>query len=350
MTTFDLAVIGAGPAGGSAAVTAARAGQRVLLIEKDEFPRHKVCGEFVSFESTQLLESLLGHGLKAYPRIQHVRLFHGKDVHEGTLRAKALSVTRYDLDAMLLSAAEQSGAEVRTACRVHAVESKDGGFAIHTDLGQLGARHIINASGRWSELRADRSLPSQRWIGIKQHFAETNPPASTDLYFFAGGYCGVQPIAADRVNVSALVKAQVARTMSEVIARSLPLKQRSHRWTPVMEPIATAPIVFGPPQPVSRGMANVGDAAAFIDPFLGDGIAIALQTGALAARCLVHSGVERYRAEYMRSVAPALGRAALLRKLSDSRLAWKVMMLPGMVGATARATRVHIEPATSERI
>ena len=175
--------------------------------------------------------------------------------------------------------------------------------------------------------------------------AETEPPASTDLYFFTGGYCGVQPIAADRVNASALVKASTARTMADVISQSPVLTQRSHGWRLVTEPITTAPIVFGPPEPLSRDMANVGDAAAFIDPFLGDGIAIALQTGALAARCLLNGDVEHYRDEYMRWVAPALRRAALLRKLSASALAWQMMRLPGMVGATARATRVDIDLA-----
>ena len=345
MNVYDVAVIGAGPAGSAAAITATRAGQRVLLLDKDEFPRHKVCGEFVSFESTRLLESLLSQ-MRRFPRIQRVRLFRGNDVYEGALRAAALSISRYELDAMLLDAARNSGADVRTRCRVLAVTPIDEGFAIESDQDEFRARHVVNASGRWSELREDRTLPDERWIGIKQHFTEAEPPASTDLYFFADGYCGVQPIAADRVNVSGLVKVQAARTMSEVIVRSRALTQRSHRWRPVTEPITTAPIIFGSPYPVSRNMANVGDAAAFIDPFLGDGIAIALQTGALAARCLVSDGVERYRDEYMRWVAPALRRAALLRKLSSSGLAWKVMRLPGMVGATARATRVHIAVST----
>jgi flavin-dependent dehydrogenase len=266
-------------------------------------------------------------------------------VYEGKLRAPALSISRYDLDAMLVTAAQKSGAEVRTGSRVRSVEGSDDGFLIETEGASFHARHVVNASGRWSELREDRALSEQRWIGIKQHFAETDPPASTDLYFFPGGYCGVQPVAADRVNVSALVRVQAARTMDEVIVRSAALTQRSHGWTPVTEPITTAPIVFGPPVPVTRGMANVGDAAAFIDPFLGDGIAIALQTGALAARCLMNGDVERYRKEYLRSVAPALKRAEILRWLSSSTLAWKLMRLPGMVGATARATRVRIDVA-----
>jgi len=341
MSAYDFAVIGAGPAGSSAAITAARAAKRVLLLDKDEFPRHKVCGEFVSFESTRLLQSLTQEVPDAV-QIIRVRLFRSGNVYEGRLRAPALSISRYDLDAMLLDAARQAGAEVRTGCRVLSVAREDGGFAIASDQGEFHAHNVVNASGRWSELREHRSLPKERWIGIKQHFAESHPSASTDLYFFDGGYCGVQPITAHQVNVSALVRAGVARTMSEVIVRSRALTQCSREWTPITAPFTTAPIVFGPPQPVTRGMANVGDAAAFIDPFLGDGIAMALQTGVLAAQCLMNGGVDRFRDEYMRWVAPALRRAALLRKLSASGLAWKMMRVPGMVAATARATRVRI--------
>jgi flavin-dependent dehydrogenase len=242
---------------------------------------------------------------------------------------------------MLLEAARQSGAEVHLRRRVLRVKQQADGITIETDAGEVSACRVINASGRWSELRAERSLPDERWIGIKQHFVEAQPPASTDLYFFTGGYCGVQPVAADRVNVSALVRAQDARTLADMIVRSAALTRRSHAWTPVSETITTAPIVFGAPRPVSQGMANVGDAAAFIDPFLGDGIAIALQTGVLAARCLCHGSLERYRAEYLGAIEPALRRAAILRSLSRSSLAWTMMKVPGMVGITARATRAR---------
>jgi flavin-dependent dehydrogenase len=341
-TSYDIAVIGAGPAGTAAAITATREGRRVALIDKDEFPRHKVCGEFVSSESTHLLQSLLRRQTLSFPEIRKVRLFRGDQVYEGVLHAPALSIARYELDAMLLDAARESGADVHLRRRVLRVERMTTHFMIDTDAGEVRAGNVINASGRWSELREERSLPEERWIGIKQHFEEQHPPNSTDLYFFPGGYCGVQPIGPDRVNVSALVKATAARTLEEVIVRSAALMPRSHAWTPVSEVITTAPIVFGPPQPVSRGMANVGDAAAFIDPFLGDGIAIALQTGALAARCLLSGSLKQYRDEYLRSVAPALQRAALLRNLSGSALAWKMMRLPGVIAATAHATRVRI--------
>jgi len=186
-------------------------------------------------------------------------------------------------------------------------------------------------------------LPRQRLVGLKQHFVEEYPSDSTDLYFFPGGYCGVQPIGHTKVNVCALVDSRAATTLNMVFPRSKPLFERVIKWQPDSELFATAPIFFAPPQPLTNGMINVGDAAGFIDPFLGDGISIALQTGVLAGNCaLQDDGDATYRRQYMRRVAPALGRAALLRQLLGSRVGWRAMNIPGVISLAAKATRVRI--------
>src|ERR1700733_4135597 len=101
---FDLAVIGAGPAGSSAAISAARQGARVLLLEARDFPRHKVCGEFVSAEALDVLTTLLGGALSANrlfesaPVIDRMRLLLGTRVLEAPVLPGGLSITRYDLD------------------------------------------------------------------------------------------------------------------------------------------------------------------------------------------------------------------------------------------------------------
>jgi flavin-dependent dehydrogenase len=337
--SYDLCVVGGGPGGSAAAITAARLGLQVLLLDKDMFPRHKVCGEFVSFESHKLLNTLLGKEIGGRA-IDSIRLFRGEHVWTSSLPEKGMSITRHYLDEMLVHAAHDAGVDVRTECRVQTVEQRQDGFELAAAEERIRARNVINAAGRWSELRAERKLSGPRWIGVKQHFRETNPPASTDLYFFRGGYCGVQPIGGDIVNACALVQADVASSLEQVISLSAKLTARAREWTPHSEPITTAPIIFGAPQPISNGMLNVGDAAAFIDPFLGDGISIALQTGVLAAECLANGGRERYQAEYHRRVTPALKRAALLRRASHSSFAWMLLRWPGLISAAARVTRV----------
>src|SRR5690348_6454788 len=101
--SYDLIVIGGGPAGAAAAITGARRGARVLLLERSRYPRHKVCGEFVSPESLSLLASLL-HGtggeelLRQAPRVGRARLHSDGAILEARIQPAASSLSRYQLD------------------------------------------------------------------------------------------------------------------------------------------------------------------------------------------------------------------------------------------------------------
>src|SRR5690348_7560879 len=113
---YDLAVIGAGPAGTSAAITAASYGARVLLLEKGAFPRNKVCGEFVSAESLSLLGSLLPRNpslLARAPRIGRARVFIDNRVLETAVEPAAASIARFEFDAALWDSARDRGVDPR---------------------------------------------------------------------------------------------------------------------------------------------------------------------------------------------------------------------------------------------
>ncbi|HXB22809.1 MAG TPA: FAD-dependent oxidoreductase, partial [Candidatus Solibacter sp.] len=95
---YDLIVVGAGPAGSACAITAARAGAKVLLLEKDRLPRHKVCGEFVSPESLRLLASLVGEErFASNPKISSARIFYGAKLISLPIEPPAQSIARFDL-------------------------------------------------------------------------------------------------------------------------------------------------------------------------------------------------------------------------------------------------------------
>lgn len=316
MSGYRLAVIGGGPAGCAAAITAARAGERVLLSERGRFPRHKVCGEFVSPEATGLLRELLGAAgeelLAAAPRLAHARLFiDGRTLH-APLAEPALSLPRFLLDQALWRAAQAAGADCRADTLVEEVVPGDG-FELRSASARWHAARVVNASGRWSNLaRTPLAAGAPRHVGVKAHFREARPPRSCDLYFFAGGYCGVQPVGEDAVNACAMVRADAATTLDQVCARHPELWRRSRDWEALFEPVTTAPLVFHAPVPVSGiGVLNAGDAAGFIDPFAGDGIAIALRSGASAVRL----SAADYAAWHRREVAPAFRAAARFRAL-----------------------------------
>ncbi len=333
----DLIIIGGGPAGASAAISAAQGGARVLLLERGRFPRHKVCGEFVSAESLGLLTDLLDRQhadlLRDAVQIPRARVFLDGRVVQAAVDPAAASISRLDLDAALWTSAENAGVDARQHVTVHSVAGS-GPFQVSTTDGEFESRALVNASGRWSNLNRPpdgNGTRREKWLGIKAHFAEESSSQSVDLYFFEGGYCGVQPVSlsrdntsAGRVNASAMVRADVASTLPDVFAQHPALRERSRNWTALSDPVSTSPLIFRHPQPAREGVLMVGDAAGFVDPFVGDGISLALRSGSLAARCLapffagetsLAGATTRYRELYQQSLLPVFRTSSRLRRM-----------------------------------
>ena len=356
---FDLVVIGGGPAGASAAIAAARSGARVALLEAGEFPRHKVCGEFVSAESLDILHDLLrdvrnaARILAVAPVIDRARLLLDHAFATAPVFPTALSISRYDLDYLLWLAAQQAGVCARSSCDARSVEG-DGPFEVDTSTGKVEASAVIVAAGRWSRFRPRIAVPSgSKWVGLKAHYREKSPTHSTDLYFFDHGYCGVQPVSAGVVNACAMARSDRATSLDEVFTLQPALAERSRDWHPLTEPVTTAPLIYRTPEPVRGNLIFVGDAAAFIDPFVGDGISIALRTGQLAAMelqpALKHStsltaAVANYQKEYERHFIPLITAASRIRPLvswpKPARFAvLKLVGFPGVMPYLIRRTR-----------
>jgi geranylgeranyl reductase family protein len=351
---YDLIVAGAGPAGSACAITAARAGVRVLLLEKDRFPRHKVCGEFVSSESLGLLRGLLGEkNLSSHILVSGARFFVDNKCLRFPVSPAAQSIPRYELDAALFEAAQRAGATTREGTTVQEVQKKET-FFVTTSENSFTAKAVVNATGRWSKLR-QFDVAGEKWLGLKAHFSEQSPAPSVDLYFFPGGYCGVTPVGANAVNACAMVRADVARSLDEVFAKEPELWRRSRSWTPLFPAVTTSPLYFREPETESEGMMLAGDAAGFIDPFAGDGISLALQSGVLAAetivpflagKCSWEQALLEYRSAYKKRFAPAFRNAARLRNAFAApkwlrNTAFALASVPGVGQMMLRATRAR---------
>ena len=333
---YDLIVIGGGPGGTAAAITSARSAARTLLIERGRFPRHKVCGEFVSPEALGLLFELLSEPerglLEEAISIPQARVFLDDRMLEAPIEGSARSIARLDLDRALWQSAEQSGVETKQPVTAHSIQGT-GPFVVRTSLGDFESRAVVDASGRWSSLKLggmNRGTLPAKWIGVKAHFSEPSPSESVDLYFFNGGYCGVQPVAlqADgdrrRINVCAMVRAEVASRLEEIPKLHPALCRRAQRWEQRTQAISVAPLVFAKPEAARGRVLLVGDAAGFVDPFVGDGISLALRSGTLAALSLgpffeekirLHEAIDQYRGQYRRGLAPVFGSSAKLRRM-----------------------------------
>jgi flavin-dependent dehydrogenase len=302
---YDVAVIGAGPAGSAAATLLARAGRRVLLIEKDQFPRSKVCGEFLSAQALPLLERLgVRRQIEACAPEQirggRLQLPGGRTV-AFPLAEPAFGLSRYRLDHLLAAHAQTSGAQVRFGTRVLSALPANGGFRILTaEQGEerdVRASTVVGAWGRWDAL--DRGLGRRflndrgRYFGWSRDY-ESKPSLAGEvrLYAFRGGYCGLSRVEGGTVNLAGVVSASwhrrlgaswdavVGHARRENAALDADLSPLSPGPTGFL---GTGPVFFTRKPPVEKGILMVGDAAGFLDPFSGQGQAAALASGMLAA-------------------------------------------------------------------
>ncbi len=347
---FDVAIIGGGPGGTSAAIRLRQFGFRVLLVEKDLFPREKLCGEFLSPEVGRLaaelgLESEL---LDAAPaRIHLVRVhLYGESPLEISLPAPALGLSRAAFDHLLLRHAARLGAELLEQTTADSVRGcTSGNFSIvYRRNGQPEAavsRAVICAAGRWSrwspQSRGEpgRGRKAGMAYGFKAHYEPGIVRADTlDLHFFSGGYCGVSQVENGRANVCCLIAKDLLRMgpsagadPSAIILRQPALAGQLLGGKRVSRFLFTGPLVFGSPRPVCDSMLMVGDSAAFIDPFCGDGISIAMHSGLLAAhalepmlrgKCPLESALDDYALAYHKAFRRQFLWARWLRYLVGS--------------------------------
>jgi menaquinone-9 beta-reductase len=353
---YDLIVVGGGPAGCAAAITAARRRGSVLLLERGRYPRHKVCGEFISPESVAVLSSLMlaedrSRLIDAAPKIPLMRIFVDGRTIGARITPHAISLTRHELDLALWRSCEAAGVDARQNVTTDRIEDA---HTIVASGHRFSARAVVDATGRWSNLRRDRvAKGTPHFVGLKGHFAEDSAPPSADLYFFQGGYCGVQPVANGAVNVCAMVRADVAARLEDVFRLESRLAARAASWTALMNPVSTFPLIHQEPRPVQHGVFYAGDAAGFIDPFVGDGISLALQTGIAVAEALYTAwqsagassvAAEAYALEYGRRFRPVFRRAAKVRRLFGlpgplRAVAARIAQIPGVSSGLVKLTR-----------
>ena len=322
-TRFDAIIIGAGPAGSSAAILLAQAGWSVALVEKQQFPRRKVCGECIAASNLPIIERLgLGRAFEALagPELRHVALMHADETVSAALPqftdpgyrwGRALG--REHLDLLLLERAMQLGVHVFQPWRVEAVSGKAGAFTclIHhldakADL-QLHAAILIGANGSWEAAPYSThhekapARPSDLFA-FKANFINTQlAEGLLPVLAFAGGYGGM--VVADhgvttlaccirRDRLEAWRKHHPGQSAGEAmesylkqhcrgVQQALAGAERQGRW------LGSGPIKPGIRIP--RGGSEVfliGNAAGEAHPIIGEGISMAMQSAWLLSECL----------------------------------------------------------------
>lgn len=286
----QVTVIGGGPAGAAAALAALAQGSGVTLYEQSPFPRHKVCGEFLSPGVAPLLEALRVWPAFAAARPALLRrcvLHFGAREKSFALPEPAWSLSRYALDRLLLDSAVERGA----ALIRERAQPRPGAVLAHG--------------------RAAAARRGTRLFGFKAHFRGPGNDA-VELFFRRGRYAGVSLVEDGFTNVCGLAPETGLRELDAVLHSSGPLRERLGPLERVTDWFFTGPLVFGFGAP-SQGYP-AGDALGFVDPFTGSGILGALITGRLAGLAALR---ETPRVQYLAQCREALGRqyraAAVLR-------------------------------------
>ncbi len=353
----EIVVVGAGPAGAGLAIRLARENFRVTLIERERFPRQKLCGEFISpeclrhFRDLNVESEMLAAGGE---RIAETVFYatNGRNISVPSRwfgDAEALSLSRAAMDFRLLKKAEESGVEVLQESSVVNLLIENGetrGAKIRAKNGatkEIAGDLFVDATGRARILgklaekeferihknRKPKAESRNRLIGFKAHLENAAPEkGACEIYFFEGGYGGLSLVENGAANFCFLIRADAVRNFSsdvEQIFRKIIFKNERAAETlrnaaPLSDWLAVSVDEFGGKKlNPARNILAVGDAGAFIDPFTGSGMLMALESAELLARLVAINSTfdaiaAAYKIEHARKFRKRLLASGLLRR------------------------------------
>jgi flavin-dependent dehydrogenase len=315
---YDVAIVGGGLAGLAAALLLKKQGHSVILFEKETYPFHKVCGEYISLESWGFLKRL-GMPLEEMKLpIIDTLLLTAPDGRSFTTKLPlgGFGISRYKLDQLLAEQAKAAGVRVIDDTRIEQVQFQDR-FILHFKTKTVTARVCCAAYGKRSNLdikwgrdflrAADKRLDN--YVGVKYHVKTDWKDHVIGLHNFKNGYGGISKIEEDKYCLCYMVKAESLKRSNNSIRQ---LEEEALYKNPHLKkifsgseicasfPVTISQINFNKKTRVENHVLMLGDAAGMITPLCGNGMSIALHTGKIAAGLMdrfLHNSLSREQME-----------------------------------------------------
>jgi len=347
MELYDVAIIGGGLAGLALAIQLANENFKVIVIEKEMYPFHRVCGEYISFESWNFLENI-GYALSDMdlPVIKNLEV----SSPNGNILAQPLTlggfgISRYKIDAELAQIAKNSGAEVAENEKVNDVVFRGNHFSVQYAHRTIKAKVVAAAFGKRSNLDVKWKRPFvlqkpgklDNYIGVKYHIKTDAPADTIALHNFADGYCGLSRVEDNRYCLCYLTTARNLRNSNNSIAA---MEKNILYKNPVLkniftsaefmrsEPVTIAQVSFTKKKQVENHMLMVGDAAGMITPLCGNGMSMALHASKLAAEVIQLFLRHKITRQQMESSYAMEWNALFARRLRTGRLIQRMFGRP----------------------
>lgn len=304
-TNPNVVIIGGGLAGLTAAIHLLQQGLKVTVIEKSGYPKHKVCGEYISNEILPYLQWLEADVLKLSPT--NITRFEFSARNGKTAKAElplgGFGISRYALDKFLYQKALDNGCIVIKET-VTDVTFNNNVFTVTTSNQILRSKIVLGAYGKRSNidqaLNRDFINKKSPWLAIKAHYSGKFPNNLVAIHNFKGGYCGVSKVENNNINICYLANyatfkkyKSIDEYQRNVLYKNKHLKSIFENATLLFErPLSISQISFDRKKAVENHIIMIGDTAGLIHPLCGNGMAMGMHSAKIAAELLLdyHNG------------------------------------------------------------
>ena len=300
MSNNQVIIVGGGLAGLTAAIHLRKSNYEVLVLEKNQYPKHKVCGEYISNEVLLYLNSLqldIHSLLPSSIDKLSFSLVSGKTI-KTILPLGGFGVSRYKLDNYLYNFALEIGCKFveETVLDITFLDDK---FTIITNDTCYYSKIVLGAFGKRSNLdvKFNRNFIKKQshWLGVKTHYSVDFPNDLVGLHHFNGGYCGVSKVENDVVNICYLADYEtfkkyksVEEYQEKVVCKNPNLFKILKNATLEFEkPLTISQISFDKKSCVENHIMMIGDTAGLIHPLCGNGMAMAIHSAKLASESVI---------------------------------------------------------------